>query len=134
MVKSKGYDIFVVSQNEYRIPETFNFKNKPLQEVMTLLIHADKFIGLGSGLSWINWALGKHTYMINGFAKSGHEFISNTTRIFNDNTCVFYWIEDLKLFLGVWQGGKEQRNGYWLRWWDQGGHYRDWETDRKSVV
>jgi autotransporter strand-loop-strand O-heptosyltransferase len=115
MIKSKGYDIFVVSQNEYRIPETFNFKNKPLQEVMTLLIHADKFIGLGSGLSWINWALGKHTYMINGFAKSGHEFTSNTTRIFNDNTCVFCWNDEVFTFdpsdwdwCPVYKGTKKQ--------------------------
>lgn len=115
MIKSKGYDIFVVSQKEYKIPETFNFKNKSLQEVMTLLVHADKFIGLGSGLSWINWALGKHTYMINGFAKPGHEFTSNTTRIYNDNTCVFCWNDEVFTFdpsdwdwCPVYKGTKKQ--------------------------
>jgi autotransporter strand-loop-strand O-heptosyltransferase len=115
MVKSKGYDIFVVSQKEYKIPETFNFNNKSLQEVMTLLLHADKFIGLGSGLSWINWALGKHTYMINGFARPGHEFTSNTTRIYNDNTCVFCWNDEVFTFdpsdwdwCPVYKGTKKQ--------------------------
>jgi hypothetical protein len=30
-----------------------------------------------------------------------------------------YWIDSLQLFLGIWQGDREQRSGYWLRWWDQ---------------
>ncbi len=82
---------------------------------MTLLIHADKFIGLGSGLSWMNWALGKHTYMINGFAKPGHEFTLNTTRIYNDNTCVFCWNDEVFTFnpadwdwCPVYKGTKKQ--------------------------
>lgn len=29
-----------------------------------------------------------------------------------------YWIESMQLFLGVWQGTRENRTGYWLRWWD----------------
>jgi hypothetical protein len=29
--------------------------------VANILYHADLFIGLGSGLSWLNWAIGKHT-------------------------------------------------------------------------
>ncbi len=41
-----------------------------------------------------------------------------------------YWIEDLKLFLGVWQGEKEQRNGYWLRWWDEGGNLLPWGVEK----
>ncbi|BFM38688.1 Uma2 family endonuclease [Synechocystis sp. LKSZ1] len=34
----------------------------------------------------------------------------------NDQQC--YWLEELQLFLGVWQGTRENRAGYWLRWWD----------------
>ncbi len=33
-----------------------------------------------------------------------------------------YWLESMKLFLGVWQGTKEARTGYWLRWWDEASH------------
>ncbi|CAD5963775.1 hypothetical protein PCC9214_03360 [Planktothrix tepida] len=46
----------------------------------------------------------------------------------NENNC--YWIEDLKLFLGVWQGEKEQRNGYWLRWWDEAGNILPWGVEK----
>jgi Uma2 family endonuclease len=29
-----------------------------------------------------------------------------------------YWLPEMNLFLGTWQGDREQRLGYWLRWWD----------------
>jgi hypothetical protein len=29
-----------------------------------------------------------------------------------------YWIGEMELFLGVWQGSRENRAGYCLRWWD----------------
>jgi len=29
-----------------------------------------------------------------------------------------YWLAPMNLFLGTWQGKKEERTGYWLRWWD----------------
>lgn len=41
-----------------------------------------------------------------------------------------YWIEDLKLFLGVWQGQKEERTGYWLRWWDEAGNLLPWAVEQ----
>lgn len=30
-----------------------------------------------------------------------------------------YWIAEMGLFLGVWQGSRENRTGCWLRWWDE---------------
>ncbi|MBE9039675.1 Uma2 family endonuclease, partial [Oscillatoriales cyanobacterium LEGE 11467] len=32
-----------------------------------------------------------------------------------------FWIQSMQLFLGVWQGTRENRQGYWLRWGDEGG-------------
>jgi Uma2 family endonuclease len=37
-----------------------------------------------------------------------------------------YKIEALNLFLGVWQGTKSNRTGYWLRWWDENGQMLPW--------
>jgi len=37
-----------------------------------------------------------------------------------------YKIEALNLFLGVWQGTKNNRTGYWLRWWDENGQMLPW--------
>ena len=30
-----------------------------------------------------------------------------------------HWIPEISLFLGIWQGTRDNRTGYWLRWWDQ---------------
>jgi Putative restriction endonuclease/Helicobacter pylori protein of unknown function (DUF874) len=35
------------------------------------------------------------------------------------NDIGLYWIESMGLYLGVWFGTKEERTGYWLRWWDK---------------
>ncbi|MFM6198955.1 MAG: hypothetical protein ACKPE1_07410, partial [Dolichospermum sp.] len=39
------------------------------------------------------------------------------------------WIESMELFLGTWQGTKEGRTGYWLRWWDQTGNLLPWALE-----
>jgi hypothetical protein len=32
--------------------------------------------------------------------------------------------------LGVWEGEKSQRRGYWLRWWDENGNLLLWGAER----
>ena len=41
-----------------------------------------------------------------------------------------YWIAGIGLFIGVWQGSKAIRIGYWLRWWDEAGQMMLWGTER----
>lgn len=45
-----------------------------------------------------------------------------------------YWLAGLDLFLGVWQGRKADRTGYWLRWWDPTGTLLPWGTERVEQV
>ncbi len=40
-----------------------------------------------------------------------------------------YWVSSMRLFLGVWQGNKANRTGYWLRWWDETGQMLLWGTE-----
>lgn len=40
-----------------------------------------------------------------------------------------YKIETLNLFLGVWQGTKVNRTGYWLRWWNESGEMLPWGVE-----
>ena len=35
----------------------------------------------------------------------------------------------MKLYLGVWQGRKEGRDDYWLRWWDELGNILPWAIE-----
>lgn len=41
-----------------------------------------------------------------------------------------FWIPEMQLFLGVWQGTRENRHGYWLRWWDEQGNLLLWGTEQ----
>ncbi|NJN22331.1 MAG: Uma2 family endonuclease [Leptolyngbya sp. RL_3_1] len=43
-----------------------------------------------------------------------------------------YWVESMQLFLGTWQGEREQRQGYWLRWWDAQGQLLLWGIERAN--
>lgn len=45
----------------------------------------------------------------------------------NDNN--YYQVEALGLFLGVWQGTKANRTGYWLRWWNERGEILPWGVE-----
>lgn len=40
-----------------------------------------------------------------------------------------YWIAQINLFVGLWQGTRENRTGYWLRWWDEQGELLLWGAE-----
>ena len=40
-----------------------------------------------------------------------------------------YWISSVGLFLGLWHGTKQNRTGYWLRWWDESGQMLLWGVE-----
>ena len=42
----------------------------------------------------------------------------------------WHWLPELGLFLGTWQGKKEERTGYWLRWWDEAGNLLPWAVEQ----
>ncbi len=44
-----------------------------------------------------------------------------------------HWVESMGLFLGTWQGEKEARTGYWLRWWDNAGNLLPWAVERVEL-
>jgi hypothetical protein len=40
-----------------------------------------------------------------------------------------YWLEELKLYLGLWRGKRVEFTGYWLRWWDESGNLLGWGSE-----
>ncbi|AFZ28709.1 protein of unknown function DUF820 [Gloeocapsa sp. PCC 7428] len=44
-----------------------------------------------------------------------------------------HWIDAMNLFLGTWQGTKEARTGYWLRWWDGAGNLLPWAVEMIEI-
>src|SRR5262249_58748292 len=64
--------------------------HRPLQERARWIAHADFFIGLSSGLSWLAWALGRPVVMISGFTHPLNEF-QTPYRVINYNACNSCW-------------------------------------------
>ena len=102
MLIDSGYKVVSLSSKPYNIPNVKNISNSSWTEVFNILYHSEFFIGLASGLSWINWALGKETVMIAGFSEEGHEFTKGLTRI-TKNICIKCWNDPIHIFdAGDW--------------------------------
>lgn len=43
-----------------------------------------------------------------------------------------YWIPELQLWLGIWQGERLGITTCWLRWWDNTGHLLLWEAEKSD--
>lgn len=60
--------------------------NNPLEQRAELIAHADFFIGLGSGLSWLAWCCKLPIVLISGFSLPDSEFYT-PYRVINMNVC-----------------------------------------------
>jgi autotransporter strand-loop-strand O-heptosyltransferase len=64
--------------------------DRPLQERARWIKHADFFVGLSSGLSWLAWAVGTPVVMISGFTHPTNEF-ETPYRVINYHACNSCW-------------------------------------------
>jgi len=85
----KGYKVINVSLEHNPFDNCEQIINTDIQKTMAIIHHSEFFIGLGSGVSWLAWALGKQVVMINNFAEEDHEF--DCIRITNKNVCNGCW-------------------------------------------
>ena len=89
---SYGYEVVLIDQYYSFGSKEYNYWNYPPNGVIDKtsqnldlwdrirdLKYADFFIGLGSGLSWLSWAVGTYSFLISGFSKPFCEFQSNVT-------------------------------------------------------
>jgi len=97
LIKDKGYEVVILTKNPYFIEGTINIFDESWDTVATYLTHSKFTVGLGSGISWLNWSLNKFTYMINGFSTDSHEFKNNIKRISND-ICIKCWNDPVHTF------------------------------------
>ena len=102
-LKSKGYKILHVSNQETDLLGITQLKDSSIENIMSAIYHSEFFIGLSSGLSWMAWSLGKHVVMISNFTDEYNEFSSNCTRITNHSVCNSCWNNPLfKFDKGNW--------------------------------
>ncbi len=99
-LNSKGYKVVCIDRHEtYGGKDKFNEVpsgaiNKTgdfdLQERITDLYNCEFFIGLGSGLSWLAWGVGKEVVLISGFSNEQTEFYT-PYRVINKDVCNSCW-------------------------------------------
>jgi autotransporter strand-loop-strand O-heptosyltransferase len=92
-----GYEVVILSLNPYHIKDTINVTSREWDDIFNCLYHSELFVGLSSGLSWVNWALNKQTIMIAGFTQDDHEFTTNVRRVSND-VCIKCWNDPVLIF------------------------------------
>ena len=94
-----AYDVVAVSKDPTGLTKLIPINGKPIEDSAAIINNCEFFIGVGSGLSWLAWALNKSVIMISGFSDPYTEFIDNNYRIsppqgichgcFNDKTLEF---------------------------------------------
>jgi autotransporter strand-loop-strand O-heptosyltransferase len=67
--------------------------DRPLVERARWLRHAEAFVGLSSGLSWLAWAAGAPVVLISGFTHPINEF-QTPYRVINWHVCNSCWNDD----------------------------------------
>ena len=73
-LNNRGYTVKLLSrENDGYMGNThpkgiLKHPNGPIQSVMDEMVKSKAFIGIGSGLSWLSWALGTKTVLISGFS------------------------------------------------------------------
>jgi hypothetical protein len=58
------------------------------------------------------------------------QLLEDRYQLLNADSSGRYWIASMNLSLGVWQGTKADRQGYWLRWWDEAGNLLPWSVEQ----
>jgi len=99
-LKSCGWKVVCIDQNPMHgqklmwnhIPHGVEDEtgDRPLTERARWMRHADMFIGLSSGLSWLAWAAGTPVVMISGFTHPTNEF-NTPGRVINWHACNSCW-------------------------------------------
>jgi autotransporter strand-loop-strand O-heptosyltransferase len=99
-LKSKGYRVVCIDQKPVHgtgllwnhIPHGVEDEtgDQPLTERARWLRHAEFFVGLSSGLSWLAWAAGCKVVLISGFTHPTNEF-DTPHRVINWHACNSCW-------------------------------------------
>jgi autotransporter strand-loop-strand O-heptosyltransferase len=85
-----GYEVQVINREKNELYNVIDLSGeRPLNDRIQSLIECDFFIGLGSGLSWLAWALNVPVIMISGFSSPFTEF--SCYRVHNHNVCNSCW-------------------------------------------
>ena len=87
-LNEQGYKVMVISKQKTKLKNIVDHTGDfPIEQRINELNHCEFFIGVGSGLSWLAWTVGKKVVMISGFSNPICEFQSNIINVHNFNVC-----------------------------------------------
>jgi autotransporter strand-loop-strand O-heptosyltransferase len=85
-LKVLGYDVMAISKEACNLKGIINRTNRPIEETMNNISHADMFIGVSCGPTWLSWALGVPTILISGYSTAWAE-MKDCQRVINEKVC-----------------------------------------------
>jgi len=93
---NNGYKVYLASRENDGYMGNFYPKGvtklpEPFEDVVNYLQHAEYFVGISSGLSWLAWAAKCPVVLISGFTPEECEFTQDTLRIINKDVCNSCW-------------------------------------------
>ena len=93
---ANGYKVYLASKENDGYMGNFYPKGvirlpEPFEDVVNYMQHAEYFIGISSGLSWLAWAVACPVVLISGFTPVECEFTQDTLRIINKDVCNSCW-------------------------------------------
>ena len=87
-LNAQGYKVMVISKQSTSLNNVIDRTGDfPIEHRINELKWCEFFIGVGSGLSWLAWAVGKKVVMISGFSNPFCEFQTNNINVHNYNVC-----------------------------------------------
>lgn len=86
-LKDSGYEVVLVQKEKNTgLDNVIKKVGLPIDQTIHYIKNAEFFIGLGSGLSWLAWALDKKVILISGFSLPFSEFFT-PYRVINTGVC-----------------------------------------------
>ena len=89
-LNSLGYKVLAISKEPTQLKGVIDYTNRPIEESLNTIHHADLFIGMSSGPSWLAWALKKPMVLISGYSTKWAEMDYNNPlveRVINEKVC-----------------------------------------------
>jgi autotransporter strand-loop-strand O-heptosyltransferase len=99
---SEGYEVYNVSAEPNPFDNCTQITTPSLESKMDWIAGAEFQISLGSGLSWLAFALQKKVFMIANFSEDWAEFKTNCIKITNKSVCNGCWNNPNFRFDGSW--------------------------------
>jgi autotransporter strand-loop-strand O-heptosyltransferase len=82
----QGYQVVSVSKEPSKLERVIKFNDRPIEETVNNIQHAEFFVGCSSGPSLLAWALGVPTVVISGFTQAWGE-VEGLIRVINEQVC-----------------------------------------------